>query len=204
MADTKPFRIRTYEKRGGGQTKGPEAFAYGPLQFRVIDSRLQLRVEEESQCEGEQRKRLDEHETENHGRANAASRSRVPSDALACRCRNSSLAQTAAERRDGYAEANRDHQSGRVDRRLSRFWGLRERRRCNDEHRDERDQNNCCFLHNFLLMNCRQEVVPGHRAAGLTLERLTNPYRENGLVLVRRGQADVDGGQNREHVRLNN
>jgi len=23
----------------------------------------------------------------------------------------------------------------------------------------------------FLLMNCRQEVVPGHRAAGLTLER---------------------------------
>jgi len=26
-------------------------------------------------------------------------------------------------------------------------------------------------------MNCRQEVVPGHRAAGLTLERLTNSVK---------------------------
>jgi hypothetical protein len=48
-------------------------------------------------------------------------------------------------------------------------------------------------------MNCRQEVVPGHRAAGLTLERLTKL-----LVLVCRGHADINGGQNRKHVSLHN
>jgi hypothetical protein len=31
------------------------------------------------------------------------------------------------------------------------------------------------FVMNFLLIKCRQEVVPGHRAAGLTLERRTKP-----------------------------
>src|ERR1700730_8352927 len=50
-----------------------------------------------------------------------------------------------------------------------------------------------------LLMNCRQEVVPGHRAAGLTLERLTKS-----LMLVCRGHADVNGRQNRKHVGLHN
>src|ERR1700687_2188535 len=30
------------------------------------------------------------------------------------------------------------------------------------------------FFMDFLLVNCRQEVVPGHRAAGLTLKRLQN------------------------------
>jgi hypothetical protein len=30
------------------------------------------------------------------------------------------------------------------------------------------------FFMYCLLLKCRQEVVPGHRAAGLTLERLQN------------------------------
>src|ERR1700730_7074029 len=50
----------------------------------------------------------------------------------------------------------------------------------------------------FLLQNCRQEVVPGHRAAGLTLKRLLQAL----LVFVRGRDSDVRGGQDREDIRL--
>src|SRR6266404_5255335 len=55
------------------------------------------------------------------------------------------------------------------------------------------------FFIDFLLVNCRQEVVPGHRAAGLTLKRLLQAQ----LVFVRGRNSDISGGQDREHIGLN-
>src|SRR5215475_5634653 len=49
---------------------------------------------------------------------------------------------------------------------------------------------------------CRQEVVPGHRAAGLTLcSKVVSAARR--LVLFAGGHAQINRGQNREDVRLN-
>ena len=88
LETSNPLESTLTKKRGRGkwQTKGPEAFVSGPRKFRVMDTRLQLRVEEESQCKGEQRQRLDEYQTENHGRSNTASRSRIPRNAFTGRC----------------------------------------------------------------------------------------------------------------------
>ena len=48
-------------------------------------------------------------------------------------------------------------------------------------------------------MKCRQEVVPGHRAAGLTLER----QNETRLVLFRDSQPQIDGREYGKDVSLN-
>ncbi len=47
-------------------------------------------------------------------------------------------------------------------------------------------------------MNCRQEVVPGHRAAGLTLERPTKTQS----VLFRSSQSQVNRWEHRKDVGL--
>src|ERR1700733_7025202 len=56
------------------------------------------------------------------------------------------------------------------------------------------------FISTASFVNCRQEVVPGHRAAGLTLTATNSKTLR--LVLVGGGQANVNGRQNREDVRL--
>src|ERR1700742_3308020 len=56
------------------------------------------------------------------------------------------------------------------------------------------------FICTASFLNCRQEVVPGHRAAGLTLERLL--LLQNRLVLFGCRQSDVNRRQNRKHVGL--
>src|SRR5579859_2622263 len=53
-------------------------------------------------------------------------------------------------------------------------------------------------------MNCRQEVVPGHRAAGLTLERhITSATPgQTRLVLFRGCQSEINGRERGENERL--
>jgi hypothetical protein len=58
-----PLESALAKKGGGGwgQQRGPEAFAPEPSEFCVIATRLQLRIEEETQRKGEQGQRLDEY-----------------------------------------------------------------------------------------------------------------------------------------------
>jgi hypothetical protein len=54
-------------------------------------------------------------------------------------------------------------------------------------------------------MDCRQEVVPGHRAAGLTLEQQFAgdlPPAKLELVLVPGGQAEVNRWKHSKNVSL--
>jgi hypothetical protein len=79
------------------------------------------------------------------------------------------LTETAAKRRDSHTEGHRNRR--KPGSACSLFPALRKCRRRNQKYRHQREHYRHSFLHYCLLMNCRQEVVPGHRAAGLTLEQ---------------------------------
>src|SRR5258708_12431416 len=130
--------------------------ARGLRRRAVVDpkwSSLELEVEEDAQHEGEERKRLDEDETQKHGCADVSRGSGVASDAFASSRSDTALAQRSAKRRDGQAEANGQSKRRGINRGglLGRST-LRERGRRDRENGDESNTKYCSFLHNFLLV----------------------------------------------------
>src|SRR5258708_35995080 len=104
--------------------------ARGLRRRAVVDpkwSSLELEVEEDAQHEGEERKRLDEDETQKHGCADVSRGSGVASDAFASGRSDTSVAERAAKRRDVHAEANGRGKRRGMDRFLRRHSTLRER-----------------------------------------------------------------------------
>src|SRR5258708_40312565 len=129
--------------------------ARGLRRRAVVDpkwSSLELEVEEDAQHEGEERKRLDEDETQKHGCADVSRGSGVASDAFASSRSDTALAERSAKRRDGQAEPNGQSKRSGIDRGLLRRSTLRERGRRDGENGDESNTKYCSFLHNFLLM----------------------------------------------------
>src|SRR5258708_2660772 len=129
--------------------------ARGLRRRAVVDpkwSSLELEVEEDAQHEGEERKRLDEDETQKHGCADVSRGSGVASDAFASSRSDTALAERSAKRRDGQAEANGQSKRRGIDRGLLRRSTLRERGRRDGENGDESNNQQCSFLHNFLLV----------------------------------------------------
>src|SRR5713226_3023280 len=109
------------QNRGGGVSPGsdeesPEASASGPHLNAQIQPLRQLQVQEDPHNEREQRQCLHEYQTQQHGGANASSRSGIACDALTRSCSDASLAQSAANRRYGNAETGGQRQRTRTQR----------------------------------------------------------------------------------------
>ncbi len=98
---------------------------------------LKLEVEEDPQHEGEERERLDEHQTQKHRCADVSRSSRVARDPFASRRSDAALAERSAKRRDGQAEADGQSKRCGINRGLLRSGTLRERRRRDREDGDE-------------------------------------------------------------------
>src|SRR5260370_593803 len=113
---------------------------------------LKLEVEQDPQHEGEERERLDEHQTQKHRCADVSRSSRVARDPFASRRSDAALAERSAKRRDGQAEADGQSKRCGINRGLLRSGTLCEHRRPDREDGDESNNQDCSFFHNFLLM----------------------------------------------------
>src|SRR5258707_9228271 len=106
------------QSRGEGcrsaQKKSPEACASGPHVNAQIHPLRQLQVQEDPHNEREQRQCLHEYQTQQHGGANASSRSGITCDALTRSGSDASLPQSAADRRYGDSETG-DRKSTRLN-----------------------------------------------------------------------------------------
>src|SRR5258708_20494886 len=83
--------------------------ARGLRRRAVVDpkwSSLELEIEEDAQHEGEERKRLDEDETQKHGCADVSRSSGVASDPFASSGSNTPLAERPPKRPDAPAQAD--------------------------------------------------------------------------------------------------
>src|ERR1039457_3432609 len=144
-----------------------------------LEKKSLLAVDDEGDDEGVNDERLDEDERKKRHRANRGARARIPRDPLACSYRRPALRDRAAKGRQADRDRRREVAPAHAAAGLRGFLGK-------GEIREKEGQG-------------REAARRDH-----SLQHVESSFRDRKSILVFMGggAADVDGGQEREDVRL--